>query len=167
MLIEFSVELRMYSLVALLALLQALTLLRVLERPTLWRWGAFVLVGLIGVYTHLHYWLFMAGFALTFLRERRVVPLWKGAAALGTVLLLYLPNLPNIAKFIAVRSGEYGVDLPSALPKLFAAVTLGFNYFALGDQAVNRAVGSADLAQNAFLIALAAVPALFAVLRAA
>lgn len=70
MLIEFSQELRMYSMVVSIALLQAWVLLLLLERFTWWRWAAFVLVAAAGVYTHLLYWLFLGGTALTFLRSQ-------------------------------------------------------------------------------------------------
>ena len=159
MLIEFSQELRMYSLVALLALAQAWTALRALERPTLGRWASFTLVGLAGVYTHFHYWIFLPGFALVFLRERKNASVWKGLAALSCVAILYLPNLPNLLRFIEVRGGEYEVHIPSAIPKLLAAFTLGFNYFALGEQGAGRAVGMTDLAGNLPLVLLAGAAA--------
>lgn len=168
MLIEFSQELRMYSLVGLLALLQAWTALRALERTTIFRWSAFVLVALAGVYTHFHYWIFLPGFALLFWRERRAAALWKGVAALGCAVILYLPNLPNLFRFLEVRGGEYEVHIPSSIPKLLAAFTLGFNYFALGEQGAGRAVGVADLARNlplALLAGAAAAVVLIALVR--
>jgi len=168
MLIEFSQELRMYSLVALLALAQAWTAMRALERPTFFRWSAFVLVALAGVYAHFHYWIFLPGFAILFWRERRATPLWRGLAALFAAMILYLPNLPNLFRFLEIRGGEYGVHIPSAIPKLLAAFTLGFNYFALGEQGAGRAVGMSDLARNlplALLAGAAAAVVLVALIR--
>jgi uncharacterized membrane protein len=161
MLIEFSQELRMYSLVALCALLQVWALLRLVERESLWRWVAFVAIALLGLYTHLHYWLFLGGVALSLLRERKTIPLWKSIAAMAAVVLLYLPNIPNLMTFVAVRSGDYSaVHLPSAIPKLVAAVTVGFNYFALAQQsALGRPIGASDLLRNLMLVVLAAIPA--------
>lgn len=159
MLIEFSQELRMYSMVALLALLQALTYLRLIERPGLGRWSMFVLIALLGVYTHLHYWLFLAGFALLFLIEHRRLPLWKGWGALATALVLYLPNIPNIQRFAQVRGGDYIVHLPSALPKLLAGFTLGFNYFQFENEVAGRPVGLADVLHNFPVMLLAVIPA--------
>jgi hypothetical protein len=159
MLIEFSQELRMYSMVALIALVQAWILLRLLEEDSPGRWIAFVAVAVIGVYTHLHYWLFLAGTALTFVRERRRLPLWRGIAALGTVAVVYAFNYRNLLEFIAVRGGEYAMHFPSALPKLLAAFTVGFNYFALPEQQLGRPVGMSDIEMNWPLVILAAIPA--------
>ena len=158
MLIEFSQELRMYSMVAFLALLQVWIFLRLRERSSLGWWIAFVAVTWIGVYTHLHYWLFVAGLALSLFRERRTIPLRQSALALGASVLLFLPNLPNLLRFSQVRGEEYVVHLPSAIPKLLAAATLGFNYFALPDQALGRAVGTGDVMRNLVIAVLAAVP---------
>jgi uncharacterized membrane protein len=159
MLIEFSQELRMYSMVAFVALLQVWIVLMLRERCSWGRWIAFVAVTWIGVYTHLHYWLFVAGLALTLFRERRTIPLRQSAAALGASVLLYLPNLPNLLVFTQVRGAEYGVHLPSAIPKLLAAVTLGFNYFGLSDQSLGQALEVGDVLHNLPLAALAVVPA--------
>jgi uncharacterized membrane protein len=160
MLIEFSQELRMYSMVALLALLQALTYLRLMERATLGRWLMFVLIAVLGVYAHLHYWIFLAGFAAAFLVERRSLPLWQGWGALAATVALYLPNVPNVQHFAAVRAGEYTVHLPSALPKLMAAFTVGFNYVDFVGDAPGRPVAFADLSRNLPVLLLAAIPAL-------
>jgi uncharacterized membrane protein len=160
LLIEFSQELRMYSLVGMLALLQMLILLRLLEKSSWSRWIWFVVVAVIGVYTHLHYWIFLAGCAVWFVGERRALAWWKGWAALAVTALLYLPNLHNIAVFAAKRSGDYVVHLPSALPKLLAAVTVGFNYFILHDMAAGRPIGKAEFLNNLPLLLLAAVPVL-------
>jgi 4-amino-4-deoxy-L-arabinose transferase-like glycosyltransferase len=158
MLVEFSQELRMYSMVAFLALLQVWIFLRLRERSSLGWWIAFVAVTWIGVYTHLHYWLFVAGLALSLFRERRTIPLRQSAAALGACVLLYLPNLPNLLYFSQVRGAEYVMHLSSAIPKLLAAVTLGFNYFALPDQSLGRAVGVSDVMRNLAIALLAAIP---------
>jgi hypothetical protein len=160
LLIEFSQELRMYSMVALIGLLQVLVYLRLLEKPSLIRWPMFVLVAVIGVYTHLHYWLFLTGFAVVFLIERRQYPLWKGWGALAATLVLYLPDYWNIQRFIAVRSGEYAVHLASAVPKLLAAFTIGFNYAVLGEEGAGRPVGLADVLHNLPILLLAALPAI-------
>lgn len=160
MLIEFSQELRMYSMVGFLALLQCWLLLKLIEKPKIALWIGFVIVGTAAVYTHLLYWLFLAGMSLTFLRERKRLPLWKGWSALTAVIVLYLPNLPNLAEFTAVRGGEYSMHLPSALPKLLAAFTLGFNYFTLPEQGLNRPVGFSDLEMNLPLVIIAGAAAL-------
>jgi 4-amino-4-deoxy-L-arabinose transferase-like glycosyltransferase len=160
MLIEFSQELRMYSLVGLVALLQVWALLRLLERDSLWRWVAFAGIGLLGIYTHLHYWLFLAGIAVSLFRERRSLRLWKSITAMAALVLLYLPNLANLRAFATLREGAYSAfDLPSALPKLIAAVTVGFNYFALGQQTIGRPVEIGDLWRNGALAILAGIPA--------
>jgi len=158
-LIEFSQEVRPYSMVVVLALVQMWVYLLLLERATALRWAGFVLVAVVGVYTHLHYWLFLAGFALSFWRERRALPLWKGWGTLGAAVLLYLPNLPNLMIFAAKRGGSYSLHLPSAFPKLLGAVTVGFNYFALGDQGTGRPMGLADVQRNWLLALLALIPA--------
>jgi uncharacterized membrane protein len=158
MLIEFSQELRMYSLVACLALAHVWILLRLREKPSLGNWIAFTAVGWIGVYTHLHYWLFIAGLSLSLYRERQSIPIKHSIAALAALVLLYLPNLPNLLRFSVFRGNDYAVHLPSALLKLIAAVTVGFNYFALPEQAIGRAVGFSDVLRNPLLVPLVAIP---------
>lgn len=159
MLIEFSQELRMYSMVAFLALLQVWIFLRLREKPRLGNWIAFVAVALTGVYTHLHYWLFIAGFALSFYRERKFIPLKQSVTAWAACVLLYLPNIPNLIRFSQIRAAEYVVNLPSAIPKFLAAAMVGFNYFSLSDQSLGRGLGTSDFTRNIPLLLLAAVPA--------
>jgi hypothetical protein len=159
MLIEFSQELRMYSLVGCLALLQTISYLRVLEKPVRERWAVFILIATLGVYTHLHYWAFLAGFAFAFVRRRKTVSWYKGWAALFTVVLLYLPNLSNLMIFAEKRGGDYTAHLPSALPKLFAAVTVGFSYFELPDIPIGRPVGIQEVVYNWPLSLLVLIPA--------
>jgi uncharacterized membrane protein len=158
LLVEFSQELRMYSLVALVALAQAWALLRVREQPSLGRWAAFAAIGLFGAYTHLHYWLFLAGCGAWLLWEHKAVRLWQTIAAFGAVVVFYLPNIPNLIEFSHVRGGKYVVALASAVPKLIAALLVGFNYFTLGETGDTRALGARDFAVNLPLIVLAAVP---------
>ena len=165
MLIEFSQELRMYSLIALIGLLQVWVLLELLEAETLQLWLLFVVVAVLGVYTHLHYWLFLAGMAMTFVRERQVLAWWKGFAALAATAGIYALNYGNLAEFIARRGGEYAVDSVSALPKLLAAFTVGFNYFDLPEQGMGRAVGVKDVLLNLPLAVLAAIPAVIILWR--
>ncbi|MCB1059923.1 MAG: glycosyltransferase family 39 protein [Calditrichaeota bacterium] len=155
MLIEFSQELRMYSMVATIALAQAYVLLLMLEKFTWTRWAVFVLVALAGVYTHLLYWLFLMGVTLTFLRERKRLSIWKSWGALAATVALYLPNIPNLMRFQETRGGEYVMDFASAIPKLLAAFTVGFNYFVLGEQPAGRPIGMDDLAANLPLVLLA------------
>jgi uncharacterized membrane protein len=182
LLIEFSQELRMYSLVALIALAQVYVLLLLLKNADkygrkelsstdpqphpssftlhpFYLWLFFIALGLLGVYTHLHYWIFLAGLSLTFLRERKVIAWWKGHAALAVIALLYLPNIPNMLYFQQVRGGEYFVNLPSALPKLFAALTGGFSYFKIGDQVLGRPITTRDILGNFSIFLLLAIPA--------
>src|SRR5579859_255988 len=80
LLIEFSQELRMYSLVPLVALLQAWAFVSAATRATSGRstrlaWLAFVAAGVAGVYAHVHYWFIIAGFGVAVLRRRRELPL--------------------------------------------------------------------------------------------
>ncbi|MBU0691938.1 hypothetical protein KKH18_09000, partial [bacterium] len=152
-LIEFSQELRMYSMVACLALLQVWLLLY-LQRVSSWSgWLSFVLVAVAGVYTHIFYWLFLMGLSLSLLRARPAIALWKSFAAMAIVVLLYLPNVINLFEFTERRGADYAVHLPSALPKLFAAFSVGFNYFLLPELGAVRAVGWEIVRRNA-LIAL-------------
>ncbi|MBI5060339.1 glycosyltransferase family 39 protein [candidate division KSB1 bacterium] len=160
-LIEFSQELRMYSLVALLGLVQLWCFLVLRERWSRSRGIVFVVVALLGVYTHLHYWLLLAGFALSFWRERRQLPLLKSWGTLAATFALYLPNLSNVLRFTHERGGEYAMHFASALPKLLAAFVVGYNYFALPEQGVGRAIDSTIVLQNSALILLAALPVLW------
>ena len=169
-LIEFSQELRMYSLVSLIALTQVYVLLLLQEKsieplnsshkvysPNV-LWIMFGLLGLLGVYTHLHYWFFIAGLALTCLRLRKVLPLWKTVVAFALMVCLYLPNIPNVIKFQEIRGGDYFVDTVSALPKLLAGFTVGFNYFKIHDQGIGRPVDATDLHTNIALLVLVLIP---------
>jgi uncharacterized membrane protein len=151
-LIEFSQELRMYSIIGCLALLQVWLFLYLIRGPSLSVWFSFVLVSLAGVYTHLFYWVFLMGISLSLFRVRSSIPLWKSFAALMTVLLLYLPNLINLARFAERRGGDYVIHLPSALPKLLAAFTVGFNYFSLPDLGRARMIGWQTLYDNRLLL---------------
>jgi uncharacterized membrane protein len=154
MLIEFSQELRMYSMITAIALWQTYILLNLLERFRWSCWVMFVIAGVIGVYTHLFYWLFLAGCALTFLRMRRMLPIWKGWGSLAAIVILYLPNVSNLVRFQETRGGEYFMHFASALPKLLAAFSVGFSYFVLPEQGMGRAVGFGDLAANGVLAAI-------------
>lgn len=158
LLVEFSQELRMYSLVTLVALLQVWTLLRLRERPTLGRWAAFVAVAVLGTYAHLHYWLFLAGALAVVVHWRRAIRLRDCVAAFGCVVVAYIPNIPNLMAFQRERGGQYFVDLASALPKLLAALAVGFEYFAVGEQGEGRPLDAYAFTHNAVWIALAAIP---------
>jgi uncharacterized membrane protein len=147
-LIEFSQELRMYSMVACLALLQVWLMLYLIRFSSWSGWLSFILVALVGVYTHIFYWLFLMGLSMSLMRVRPAIPLWKSFASMMTVVLLYLPNITNLIQFTERRGADYAVDLPSALPKLFAAFTVGFNYFSLPDLGAVRDVGMQTLQDN-------------------
>lgn len=168
LLIEFSQELRMYSLVPLLALLQALALATLEQRaaasrPQLPAWLGFVAVGTLGVYTHFHYWFISAGFALALLRRRRTLSLRSSIAAVAALALLYLPNVPNLLRFQAEAASQAHLvvtDVAGAIPKLLAAFTLGFNYFSLPQMGIDRSLGASTLTANAALSLIAMIPAL-------
>ena len=166
-LVEFSQELRMYSLVALVALLQAwafvvATAREAEGRPALGPWLGFVLAGIVGVYTHLHYWFLLVGFGVAILR-RRGIALRPGVAAMAAIATAYLPDVPNVIRF-GREGGEQAhlmaTDLPSALPKLVVAYLVGFNYPQLPDMGLDRAIRPSVLGPNLGLAVLAGVPVL-------
>jgi len=168
MLVEFSQELRMYSLVPFIALAQAWAFAVAAERAEQggevpWKaWAGFVAAGVAGVYTHFHYWFFIVGFAAAALARRREVPLLQSLGALAAIGLLYLPDVPNLQRFAREAADQphlRGTDLPSALPKLVSAICFGFNYFVLPRLGIERAVRGEVLETNAGLVALLAVPA--------
>jgi hypothetical protein len=175
MLIEFSQELRMYSLVPLLALAQAWAFEAAVSRTAngqraIAPWLAFVTVGVAGVYTHFHYWFLVCGFAFAVLRRRRELPLAVGALALTAIVLLYLPNVPNLLRFqheAADAPHLRATDLPSAMPKLVAAICVGFDYFSLPHMGIERAIRASVLRSNAWLTCLVGVPALLLVVQVA
>jgi len=168
LLIEFSQELRMYSLVPLLALLQAWAFVEVVaraseRRPVRGAWVGFVAAGVLGTYAHFHYWFLIAGFAFGLWRRRQEIALKQGAIALFVIGLLYLPNVPNLLRF--QREGGGGAhllatDLTSALPKLLTAFSVGFNYFRLPEMGLDRAIRVSSLGPNVALALLVAGPAL-------
>ncbi len=166
LLIEFSQELRMYSMVPLIALLQALALATLNERASAGRnllpaWIGFVAAGTVGVYTHFHYWFINAGFGLALLRRRDVLPFRQSVAAVAALGLLYLPDVPNLLRFQSEAASAphlTATDLPGALPKLLAAFALGFNYFALPDMGIDRVIQGSTLVANATLALLVAIP---------
>jgi hypothetical protein len=168
LLIEFSQELRMYSLLPLIALFGAKALIELCSRrarndPVVGAWAAFTLSAVLGTYTHVSYWFLLAGFAVALVRNRARVPVGHSVLTLGAVVFFYLPNLPNLLHFAQVGAGGPHLtsgDLPSALPKLLAAFTVGFNYFALPQLGLERAVRASVLASNPVLTALATLPAL-------
>ncbi len=167
LLIEFSQELRMYSLVPLIALLQGWAFAAVLaraagSRPTLVPWLAFVAAGVAGVYTHFHYWFLICGFGFAMWRRRAQLPLQQSLAALAGLGLLYLPDVPNLLRFQREAAGAphlLAADLPSALPKLVAAICLGFNYFPLPHMGIDRTIRSSLVRSNPGLSLLVAIPA--------
>ena len=157
----------MYSLVPLIALLQAWAFAAILarsatSRPTLGPWLAFVAAGAAGVYTHFHYWFLICGFAVAMWRRRAQLPLRHNVAALVGLGLLYLPDLPNLLRFQREAAGAphlMTADLPSALPKLVAAICLGFNYFPLPHMGIDRAIRFSVARSNPGLCALVVIPA--------
>jgi mannosyltransferase len=171
LLIELSQELRMYSLMPLFALAHACILVELTRRAptgsrTLPLWAALVLVGVAGVYTHFHYWLFVAGIGVYLIAVRRKVPLVASAAALGAMGLFYLPNIPNLVRFEHVgASGPHlaSTDLVSALPKLVAAFLVGFDYFSLPQMGMDRAVRLSALDRNVGLTLLVTLLVLIAI----
>jgi uncharacterized membrane protein len=146
--IEFSQELRMYSLIVLLSIAQLACYLYYRERGGLPALLLGMLVGLVGLYTHLFYALYLVGFALLALLDRRAVRYKPFLLSLAVVGLLYLPNVGNILYFQAVRGGEYAVHLPSVLPKLAAAFAVGFNLFDIPELAEGRGIGWQVIWQN-------------------
>lgn len=159
-LIEFSQELRMYSLAALLALAQSWFYLRIRENCSWSNWLLFILFGLLGVYTHLHYWLFLGGFALLGCVDRKTILLRRSWGALALIGLLYLPNYSNVINFMQQRGGEYAMHLPSALPKLLAAFAIGYNYLSLPELSAGRALDFSIVTKNLTLFLLIALPLL-------
>src|SRR5260370_4056662 len=132
MLIEFSQELRMYSLAPLIALLQAWAFATAVEhsspcRSTLAAWAAFVAAGIAGVYTHVHYWFLLFGFGVAVLRRWRSLPLRQSIAAMTAIVLLYLPDIPNLLRFQRESASAphlVAADFPRAPPKLVAPICL-------------------------------------------
>jgi hypothetical protein len=166
MLIEFSQELRMYSLIPLIALLHAWSFVVVVTRSaegrrTLVPWLGFVAAGVAGLYTHFHYWFVIGALSVAAVRRRSTLPLKESAIALGTIVLLYLPDVPSLLRFQREAAGAAhlrATDLPSALPKLVAAICVGFNYFKLPHLGVERALRTSVLTANVALTVLMAVP---------
>ncbi|MBM3324233.1 MAG: hypothetical protein FJY66_01045 [Calditrichaeota bacterium] len=146
--IEFSQELRMYSLLVLLALAQLLCYLDYRQRGRISALILGALVGVAGMYTHLFYGFCLGGFALLALLDRQAIrwkPFW---VSLIIVALLYLPNLGNVIWFYDLRNVEYKVHLPSALPKLGASFAVGFNLFNLPELGQGRGIGWRILIEN-------------------
>jgi uncharacterized membrane protein len=146
--VEFSQELRMYSLIVFLSFAQLACYLYYRENGhfSALIWGG--LVALVGMYTHLFYAFYLLGFVWLALLERRVVQFGPFLISLLAVALLYLPNLGNLFYFGAVRSTGYATDPASALPKLASALSVGFNLFSLPDLAKGRGIGWQILWQN-------------------
>jgi hypothetical protein len=171
MLIEFSQELRMYSLVPLIALLQAWAFAAILSRSAASRSTvapsvAFVAAGVAGVYTHFHYWFLIVGFGFAMLRRYQQLPLRQSLPVLAAIGLLYLPNVPNLLRFqreAADAPHLRATDLWSALPKLVAADCVGFDYFPLPHLGIDRAIRSSLVLSNPGLSALVAIPSILLV----
>ncbi len=167
MLIEFSQELRMYSLVPLIALLQAWAFAVMLARSAASRSTvgpslAFVAAGTFGIYTHFHYWFLIFAFAVAMWRRRAELPIRISLPALAGIALLYVPDLPNLLRFqreAADAPHLRATDLASALPKLVAATCVGFDYFPLPHMGIDRAIRSSLVLSNPGLSMLVAVPA--------
>ncbi len=115
-----------------------------------------------GVYTHVHYWFLLFGFGVAMVRRRQQIPMRASLLALGAIALLFLPDLPNLLRFqreAASAPHLRAIDLPSALPKLLAAIFVGFDYLDLPHLGIDRAIRASIIESNAALCALAALPA--------
>jgi len=150
--VEFSQELRMYSLIVFLSFAQLICYLRYRENGhfSALIWGG--LVALVGMYTHLFYAFYLLGFVWLAFLERRVVRFGPFLLSLLAVALLYLPNLGNLLYFGAVRSTGYATHPASALPKLASALSVGFNLFNLPDLGKGRGIGWQILWQNFYYV---------------
>jgi Dolichyl-phosphate-mannose-protein mannosyltransferase len=168
MLIEFSQELRMYSLVPLIALLQAWAFVEAVRkeehgRPAFGWWVLFIAAGVMGVYTHFHYWFLLCGFGVASLRRHQELPLRHSLPALAAIALLYLPNIPNLIEFQRVTGTAphlLATDLRSALPKIVASFGFGFNYVGLPEMGLDRAIRVSAIRSNWVLLLVATVSVL-------
>jgi len=124
--------------------------------------GFIVLVGVIGVYTHLHYWLFLVCFALTFFRLRKTAPVWKGLASLTAIVLLYLPNIPTCCVLPKCVPDPTSFICP-ARSQAARGVHGRFNISKCPSNRWARAIGWPDLARNLPLVLLVMIPALIIV----
>ncbi len=138
--IEFSQELRMYSLVVFISFAQLACYLYYRKSKRFLPLALGTLVALLGMYTHLFYVLYLLGFGLLAILDRRTLPYKTYLASLVVVALLYLPNIGNVLYFQTVRQSGYAVHLASALPKLAAALSIGFNLFNLPDLGLGRGI---------------------------
>jgi len=88
---------RVYSFLLLLALLAAIVVWDLGERPTVRRWAAYAALGVAGLYAHYYFAVVLAGHALWLLvrarRERR--PLRDWALAHAAIAAVFLPWLPH------------------------------------------------------------------------
>ncbi|MBU1708012.1 glycosyltransferase family 39 protein [bacterium] len=146
--IEFSQELRMYSLVVFISFAQLACYLYYRESRRFLPLVLGTIVALVGMYTHLFYVLYLLGFGLLAILDKRTLPYKTYLASLVVVALLYLPNIGNVLYFQTVRQSGYAVHLASALPKLAAALSIGFNLFNLPDLGLGRGVGLQVVYQN-------------------
>jgi len=153
--VEFSQELRMYSLIALASFAQLACYMHYRESG---RRSALVfgtLAGLVGMYSHPFYCFYLLGFALLALLDRHTIRLMPFGISLFAIALLYLPNVAN---FFWLQStfdvGFFQLHLLSVLLKLAAAFSVGFNLFRLADLAQGRGIGWEILADNRLYVLL-------------
>ncbi|MBU1707365.1 glycosyltransferase family 39 protein [bacterium] len=150
--IEFSQELRPYSLIALLSMAQFVCYLRYRDRARLLDLVLGIIVGLLGMYAHMFYVFCLMGFALLAFLDRRTVRFIPFFISLIVIALFYLPNIGNVLWFYDVHNFKYVVHLPSTLPKLVASLSVGFNLFNLPELSQGRGITWRIVFQNWYYI---------------
>jgi mannosyltransferase len=153
--ISFSQELRMYSAEMFFVTASLYYYASFLENPkviTLWVSSLFLFLGII---THIHVLLIVPMYV--------IYPLWRFREykhlvrsillSLGVISIFSLPFLYQA--FLTkgnLLSASTIVDIPSSIPKVIAAFSLGYTGFRLGELNIARAIGIHEITSNLFII---------------
>lgn len=146
-------EIRMYSLLALLVVLNQLFFVRLFQRAAGANWIWYAITACAGIYTHYFFWLTLVTQAVFFmLNRRRFAPGTLGRLA-GVALLLVVAITPWLV-FVSLQGGAGG-DSPLLVPPTSVDLFNTFSQFLFGFQ--NDAI-------NTLLVALWPLVVLLALL---
>ncbi len=155
--LEFSLEVRMYSLALLCATAAAYYTVLLARRPSVFFFTGYVLAAGMGFYAHLYTSLFFAVNTLAFLilapRTRDQFVRW-GTAQIAALALLIPWSFQLYSQINSALDAhlERAFSATSAIPKIAAAFSLGYTAFGVTEDQISKPISRTDLIQNAPVI---------------
>lgn len=100
-------EIRMYSLLVLVVVLNQLCYLRIFQHAAGWNWTCYALTAAAGIYTHYFFWLVLVSQALFYLANRRLFPP-RALLRLAVVAVLLLVAIAPWTLYVLGQGGNGG-----------------------------------------------------------